>query len=67
MPMIYIAVDNKNNVQTATTTDPKIINYAPNDNNIPVYQYKFELTWEQIEELWKCKIENGELLLREDL
>lgn len=64
MPMVYIAVNDNGNVETASTTNPDLINYAPNDENIPDYQYEFDLSWEQIEELWKYKIADGNLILR---
>lgn len=66
MALVYIEIDDEGNVQTASTTNPELINYNPNDKSTPNYEYEFELTWEQIEELWKYRIVNGELVLKEE-
>jgi hypothetical protein len=59
----WVAIDENGIISAASTTSPDQIS----GENVPNYQYEFELTWEQIEELWRYKVVNGELVLREDL
>ncbi len=63
MPIVYIATDEEGNITSGSTTPPEQIPKVEGEE-IPNYQYEFNLTWEQIDELWKYKIENGELVLR---
>lgn len=59
MITVWISVDDDGNISQAGTTPPELI---PGDN-VPDFQYSFEMTWEEYEELWKYKIVDGELVL----
>lgn len=63
MTTVYVSVDDEGNIIRATTTVPDKITYAENDE-IPDFQYQFELTWEQIEDLWRYRVVGGELTQR---
>ena len=63
MPKVYIATDENGNITAASTTSPDDNNYVENDL-IPNYQYEFYLTWEQIDELWRYKVVEGQLIMK---
>lgn len=62
MPLTFIATNEDGDIIAASTTDPKSMVYAE-IHSIPEYQYQFDLTWEQINELWNYRVVNGELIL----
>jgi hypothetical protein len=63
MPVFYIATDENGNIVSGSTTHPDAIPKGEGEQ-IPNYEYEFDLTWEQIDNLWKYKIVNGELVLK---
>jgi hypothetical protein len=56
----WVAIDANGVITAASTTSPGQVS----GENIPNYQYEFLLTWEQIDELWRYKIVDGELVLK---
>lgn len=63
MVKVWVCVEEDGSICTATTTSPDKIPKSEGEV-LPNYQYEFEMTWEQLDELWKYKVENGELVLK---
>jgi hypothetical protein len=60
MPTVWLAVGSNGEITAGGTTPPQLVE----GDEKPNYQYQFDLTWEQIEELWKYKVVDGQLVLK---
>ncbi len=61
----WVAVDDDGNIGSGSSTDPEMKIIAPGEE-LPDFNYVFNLTWDEINELWKFKVFNGELIEKEE-
>jgi len=60
---IWVAIDDRGYITTGSTTNPEWIE----GDNIPNYTLTFELTWDEIDNLWMFYVVDGVLTRRTDL
>jgi hypothetical protein len=63
MTMLWLAVDNDGNITAGSTTPPELIPMFPGDK-IPTYNYSFDVSRELINDIWRYKVVDGELIAK---
>jgi hypothetical protein len=60
MVKTWVFTDTDGNIVSASTTDPALVQ----NGIVPDYQYEFDLTWDQIDDLWRYKVVDGQLVMK---